>query len=95
MPVMVIAPKVPHYDKVVTNVEEIKARKGELVTVVTEGDDMISKLSKYVIIIPETIEFLTPILSVIPLQILSYHIANLRGCDVDQPRNLGKSVTVE
>lgn len=95
MPVMVIAPKVPHYDKVVTNVEEIKARKGELVTVVTEGDDTISKLSKYVIIIPETIEFLTPILSVIPLQILSYHIANLRGCDVDQPRNLGKSVTVE
>lgn len=95
MPVMVIAPKVAHYDKIVTNVEEIKTRKGNLVTVVTEGDDKISQLSNYVITIPETIEFLTPLLSVIPLQLLSYHIAELRGCDVDQPRNLGKSVTVE
>ncbi len=95
MPVMIIAPRVSHYDKIVSNVEEIKARKGVIISVVTEGDEKISELAKYVITIPDTIEFLTPLLSVIPLQLLSYHIAVLRGSDVDQPRNLGKSVTVE
>lgn len=95
MPVLVIAPNVSHYEKVVSNVEEVKTRKGNLVAVVTEGDTEISRLSNYVITIPETIEFLTPLLSVIPLQLISYHIAVMRGCDVDQPRNLAKSVTVE
>lgn len=95
MPVLVIAPKVSYYEKVVSNVEEVKTRKGNIISVVTEGDTDIARLSNYVIYIPETIEFLTPLLSVIPLQLLSYHIAVMRGCDVDQPRNLAKSVTVE
>lgn len=95
MPVLVIAPNVSHYEKVVSNVEEVKTRKGNLIAVVTEGDTEISRLANYTITIPETIEFLTPLLSVIPLQLLSYHIAVMRDCDVDQPRNLAKSVTVE
>lgn len=95
MPVLVIAPNVSYYEKVVSNVEEVKTRKGNLIAVVTEGDTEISRLANYTITIPETIEFLTPLLSVIPLQLLSYHIAVMRDCDVDQPRNLAKSVTVE
>lgn len=95
MPVMIIAPRVAYYDKVVSNVEEIKARKGSIIAVVTEGDDQIPQLAKHVIEIPETIELMTPLLSVIPLQLFAYHISVLRGLDVDQPRNLGKSVTVE
>lgn len=95
MPVLVIAPNVSHYEKAVSNIEEVKTRKGNLIAVVTEGDEDISRLANYVITIPETIEFLTPLLSAIPLQLLSYHIAVMRGCDVDQPRNLAKSVTVE
>jgi glucosamine--fructose-6-phosphate aminotransferase (isomerizing) len=95
MPVLVIAPKASYYEKVVSNVEEVKSRKGNIISVVTEGDKDISRISNYVIYIPETIEFLTPLLSVVPLQLLSYHIATMRGCDVDQPRNLAKSVTVE
>ena len=95
MPVLVIAPNVSHYEKIVSNVEEVKSRKGNLIAVVTEGDKHIAKMTENVITVPETIEFLTPLLSVIPLQLLSYHIAVMRGCDVDQPRNLAKSVTVE
>lgn len=95
MPIIVLAPQTQHYEKVLSNIEEVKSRKGRIVAVVTEGDEEISKLAEYVIQIPETIEPFTPILSVIPLQLLAYHIAVLRGCDVDQPRNLAKSVTVE
>ncbi|MCO5232689.1 MAG: glutamine--fructose-6-phosphate transaminase (isomerizing) [Chitinophagales bacterium] len=95
MPVLVIAPNVAHYEKVVSNVEEVKTRKGNLIAIVTEGDKEISKISNYTIEVPETIEILTPLLTVIPLQLLSYHIAVMRGCNVDQPRNLAKSVTVE
>lgn len=95
MPVVVLAPFTQHYDKVLSNIEEVRSRKGRIIAVVTEGDEAISKLSEYEIQIPNTIEPFTPILSVIPLQLLAYHIAVLRGCDVDQPRNLAKSVTVE
>lgn len=95
MPVVVLAPFTQHYEKVLSNIEEVKTRKGQLIAVVTEGDAEISKLAEYVIQIPQTDEPFTPILSVIPLQLLAYHIAVLRGCDVDQPRNLAKSVTVE
>ena len=95
MPVVVLAPYTQHYEKVLSNIEEVKTRKGQLLAIVTEGDAEISKLAEYVIQIPGTVEAFTPILSVIPLQLLAYHIAVLRGCDVDQPRNLAKSVTVE
>ena len=95
MPVVVLAPFTQHYEKVLSNIEEVKTRKGQLIAIVTEGDTEISKLAEYVIQIPETAEAFTPILSVIPLQLLAYHIAVMRGCDVDQPRNLAKSVTVE
>ncbi len=95
MPVIVIATNRSAYDKVVSNVQEVKARKGVVIAVVTEGEKTISELADYVIEIPDTDEPFTPILSVIPLQLLSYHIAIMRGCNVDQPRNLAKSVTVE
>jgi glucosamine--fructose-6-phosphate aminotransferase (isomerizing) len=95
MPVVVIATNKSAYEKIVSNIQEVKARKGIVVAVVVEGDTMIKELADYIIEIPETEEPLTPILSVIPLQLLAYHIAVLRGCDVDQPRNLAKSVTVE
>jgi glutamine---fructose-6-phosphate transaminase (isomerizing) len=95
MPVVVIAPKQNHYDKVVSNIQEIKARSGKIIAVVTKGDEQVRELADHVIEIPETTEALTPILSTIPLQLLSYHIAVMRGCNVDQPRNLAKSVTVE
>lgn len=95
MPVVVLAPHTQHYEKVLSNIEEVKTRKGRIIAVVTEGDTEISKLAEYVIRIPATEEPFTPILSVIPLQLLAYHIAVMRGCDVDQPRNLAKSVTVE
>ncbi|HMV15631.1 MAG TPA: glutamine--fructose-6-phosphate transaminase (isomerizing) [Chitinophagales bacterium] len=95
MPVVVLAPHTQHYEKVLSNIEEVKTRKGQLIAVVTEGDAEISKIAEYVIQIPDTPEPFTPILSVIPLQLLAYHIAVMRGCDVDQPRNLAKSVTVE
>ncbi len=95
MPVIVIATNKSAYDKVVSNIQEVKARKGMVIAVVTEGDQVISKMADYTIEIPDTEEPLTPLLSVIPLQLLSYHIAVMRGCDVDQPRNLAKSVTVE
>jgi glucosamine--fructose-6-phosphate aminotransferase (isomerizing) len=95
MPVVVIAPKQGHYDKVVSNIQEIKSRKGIIIAVVTKGDTQVRDLADYVIEIPETSDALSPLLTTIPLQLLSYHIAVLRGCNVDQPRNLAKSVTVE
>ena len=95
MPVVVVAPRCGTYEKVVSNIQEIKARKGRVIAVVTEGDTLVSKIADYIIEVPETEECLTPLLTVIPLQLLAYHIAVVKGCDVDQPRNLAKSVTVE
>jgi glucosamine--fructose-6-phosphate aminotransferase (isomerizing) len=95
MPVIVIATNKGHYEKVVSNIQEIKSRKGKIIAIVTEGDEQVRELADHVIEIPDTIESLTPLLTTIPLQLLSYHIAVMRGCNVDQPRNLAKSVTVE
>lgn len=95
MPVIVIAPNQDHYDKVVSNIQEIKARNGKIIAVVTKGDKQVRELADHVIEVPGISEALTPILTTIPLQLLSYHIAVLRECNVDQPRNLAKSVTVE
>jgi glucosamine--fructose-6-phosphate aminotransferase (isomerizing) len=95
MPVVVIALKDSVYEKVLSNIQEIKARRGKIIALATEGDDDIKSRVDHVIYIPETIEQLTPLLSIIPLQLLAYHMAVMRGCDVDQPRNLAKSVTVE
>ncbi len=95
MPVVVIATKKGHYDKVVSNIQEIKSRKGKIIGIVTEGDSTVKELADHVIEIPETEEFLTPLLTTIPLQLLSYHIAVMLDKNVDQPRNLAKSVTVE
>ena len=94
-PTMVIVPTDSVYDKTVSNIEEIRARKGPVIAVATEGNQSIKKLVQDVIYIPKTLEMLTPILSVIPLQLFAYHAGVLRGCDVDKPRNLAKSVTVE
>ena len=95
MPVVFIATKDSSYEKVVSNIQEVKARKGRVIAVVTEGDKLISQMAEFTIEVPHTLEALMPIVSVVPLQLLSYHIAVLRGCNVDQPRNLAKSVTVE
>ena len=95
MPIVIIAPKKGHYDKLVSNVQEIKARKGKVIAVVNKGDVQVSEMSDYVIEIPETSECYSPIVSAIPLQLLAYYIAVYRGANVDQPRNLAKSVTVE
>jgi len=95
MPVVFIAPKQGIYDKVVSNIQEVKARKGKVIAVVTEGDTVVRSMADYVIEIPDTEEILVPLLATIPLQKLAYHIAVMRGCNVDQPRNLAKSVTVE
>jgi len=95
MPVVVIATRRGHYDKIVSNIQEIKARKGRVIAIVTKGDVEVSKVADYVIEIPDTLECLTPLLSVVPLQLLAYHIAIAKGRNVDQPRNLAKSVTVE
>ena len=95
MPIVVIATNKGHYEKVVSNIQEIKSRKGQIIAVVTEGDVTVKEMADHVIEIPETIEAFTPLLTTIPLQLLSYHIAVMRGCNVDQPRNLAKSVTVE
>lgn len=95
MPVIVIATKKGHYEKVVSNIQEIKSRKGQIIAIVTEGDQQVTALADHVVEVPETMECLTPLLTTIPLQLLSYHIAVMRGCNVDQPRNLAKSVTVE
>jgi len=95
MPVVFIATRDSSYEKIVSNIQEVKARKGRVIAVVTEGDDQIPPMSEFVIEVPATHEALMPMVSVIPLQLLSYHIAVMRGCNVDQPRNLAKSVTVE
>jgi glucosamine--fructose-6-phosphate aminotransferase (isomerizing) len=95
MPVVVIAPKRGMYEKVISNIQEVKARKGQIIAIVTEGDTKIRAMADHVIEIPDTDEALSPLLATIPLQLLSYYIAVLRGCNVDQPRNLAKSVTVE
>ena len=95
MPVVVIATKGASYEKVVSNIQEVKARKGVVIAVVTEGDEQVKEMADHIIEIPETDDILVPFISVVPLQLLSYHIAVLRGCNVDQPRNLAKSVTVE
>ncbi len=95
MPVVVVATKDKSYEKIVSNIQEVKARNGIVIAVVTQGDTIIKKMADHVLEVPETNEALAPLLTVIPLQLLSYHIAVMRGCDVDQPRNLAKSVTVE
>ena len=95
MPIVVIATKKGHYDKVVSNIQEIKSRKGKIIGIVTKGDTQVKSLADHVIEVPETIESLTPLLTTIPLQLLSYHIALMLGKNVDQPRNLAKAVTVE
>lgn len=95
MPVFVIATKGVNYEKVVSNIQEVKARKGRIIAIVTKGDTEVKKIAEHVIEIPDTEECLVPLLASIPLQLLSYHIAVMRGCNVDQPRNLAKSVTVE
>ena len=95
MPIVVVAINSNHYDKVVSNIQEIKARKGKIIAVVTQGDTVVRELADYVMEVPKTPETLTPLVTTIPLQLLSYHIAVMLERNVDQPRNLAKSVTVE
>jgi glucosamine--fructose-6-phosphate aminotransferase (isomerizing) len=95
MPVVVIATNSEHYEKVVSNIQEVKARKGKVIAIVSEGNTGLKDMVDHVIQVPETIEALSPLINTVPLQLLSYHIAVMRGCNVDQPRNLAKSVTVE
>ena len=95
MPVVVIAGTHHTNDKMVSNIEEVRARKGRIISIITEGNKEVENLSEFCFSVPETEDELSPLLTVIPLQILSYNIAVNRGCDVDQPRNLAKSVTVE
>ena len=95
MPIVVIATRKGHYEKVVSNIQEIKSRKGKIIGIVTKGDKSVKELADHVIEIPETLESLSPLLTTIPLQLLAYHIAVMLGKNVDQPRNLAKSVTVE
>jgi glucosamine--fructose-6-phosphate aminotransferase (isomerizing) len=95
MPVVVIATNSEHYEKVVSNIQEVKARKGKVIAIVSEGNNGLNNMVDHVIQVPETIEALSPLVNTVPLQLLSYHIAVMRGCNVDQPRNLAKSVTVE
>jgi glucosamine--fructose-6-phosphate aminotransferase (isomerizing) len=95
MPVVVLATNPSAYDKILSNIQEVKARKGRIIAIVAEDDRQIRQIADYTIVLPQTEESLTPLLSVVPLQLLAYHIAVLRGCNVDQPRNLAKSVTVE
>ncbi|NNL48492.1 MAG: SIS domain-containing protein, partial [Acidimicrobiia bacterium] len=94
MPVVFIAMNDSTYNKVVSNIEEVVARKGTVIAITDKGESM-NRLCEFVIRVPETHEYLTPLLTVVPLQLLAYYIAVMRGCDVDQPRNLAKSVTVE
>ena len=95
MPVIVVATNKGTYQKVISNIEEVKSRHGKIISIVTEGDEEVKKLSDYVIEIPDTLEMFIPFLAIVPLQLLAYHVAVMRGCNVDQPRNLAKSVTVE
>jgi glucosamine--fructose-6-phosphate aminotransferase (isomerizing) len=95
MPVVVIATQDNSYDKIVSNIQEIKARNGKVIAIVTEGDTIIKGMADHALEVPKSHEAIAPLLTVVPLQLLSYHIAVMRGCNVDQPRNLAKSVTVE
>lgn len=95
MPVVVIATRDSVYEKILSNIAEVRARNGRLIAIATEGDEEIQKFAQHVIYVPETVEMLTPLLTIIPLQLFAYHMAIMRDCDVDQPRNLAKSVTVE
>jgi glucosamine--fructose-6-phosphate aminotransferase (isomerizing) len=95
MPVVIIATNKGTYKKVISNIQEVKARKGKIIAIITEGDETVKQLADHYIEVPETEEMLVPLIATIPLQLLSYHIAVMRGCNVDQPRNLAKSVTVE
>ena len=95
MPVVVIAPRGTWYEKIISNIEEVRSRGGHIIAVATEGDENIAKLAEHVLYVPDVPEVLQPMVTVIPLQMLAYHAAVLRGCDVDKPRNLAKSVTVE
>lgn len=95
MPTVVVATKTEHYEKVVSNIQELKAREGKIIAIVTEGDTVVSKIADHVIEVPDVDERLSPLVTTIPLQLISYHIAVMRECNVDQPRNLAKSVTVE
>jgi len=95
MPVVFVAPRDEVYQKVVSNMQEVKARGGRIIAITTEGNDDLSALADHQLRVPATAPLLSPILTTIPLQLLAYHIAVLRGCDVDRPRNLAKSVTVE
>jgi len=95
MPVVAIAPRDPLYQKIHANLQEVRSRKARLITIATDGDSDLQSLSEHVIYIPDTLQNLQPLLTVIPLQLLAYHVADLKGFNVDQPRNLAKSVTVE
>jgi glucosamine--fructose-6-phosphate aminotransferase (isomerizing) len=95
MPVVFIATRRGMYEKVLSNIQEVKARKGRIIAITSKGDKAVKEVADYTIEIPETDELFVPLLATIPLQLLSYHIAVMRGCNVDQPRNLAKSVTVE
>ena len=95
MPVVVIATKNAHYEKIISNIQEVKARKGKIIAIVTEGDTKVKGMADYTIEIPDAPDIMVPLLATVPLQLLSYYIAVERGCNVDQPRNLAKSVTVE
>ena len=95
MPIVVIATKFEHYDKIVSNIQEIKSRKGKIIAIVSKGDKQVKELSDHVIEVPISMELLSPLLTTVPLQLLSYHIAVMLNKNVDQPRNLAKSVTVE
>jgi len=95
MPIVFICTRDAAYDKVMSNMMEVRARRGRIIAIATEGDEEVRRRADHVLYVPQTLPMLQPMLSVIPLQLLAYHIAVLRGCDVDQPRNLAKSVTVE
>ena len=95
MPVVFIATKNSQYEKVISNIEEVRARSGRVIAVATEGDEDIKQLAEHVFYVPDVPEPLQPMVTIVPLQLLAYHAAVLRGCDVDKPRNLAKSVTVE
>ena len=95
MPVIFIATRDGTYAKIISNIEEVRSRKGRIIAIANEGDEEVSRLAEHVIYIPQSSAPLSPLLTVIPLQLLAYHIATLRGCNVDRPRNLAKSVTVE
>ena len=95
LPVVFVATKDSYHEKIVSNIQEIKARKGKVISVITDGDTHSAELSNDVMVVPEADEILAPMLSVVPLQLLAYYIGVAKGCDVDKPRNLAKSVTVE